>query len=427
MDAQHFYFTVFCRKTQVFIRKEMGGFSVRVVGITAEYNPFHRGHAFLLRRVRERFGPDTPVIAALSGDFVQRGEAAVFSKFARAEAAVRCGVSLVLEIPLPWCLSSAEGFARGGVGLLQASGVVDTVCFGSECGDADKLLLCAEELDSPEYVFALREKLRSGVSYAAARAEALSSICSEAGEILRCPNDILGVEYIRAGKKLGFDAGFVPFCRDGTAHDGTGSASDLRRAMAVGAEWLGALPVEAAHVFSREIREGRGPVRPEDLRLPLISRLRERTREDFAAIPDAGEGLENRLFDASRRENSPEGIAAAAKSKRYALSRLRRMVMCAALGVTADMAGGVPPYLRVLALDEKGALLLREMRERATLPVITKPAHIRQEHEEARRIFDISSRAHDLYVLGYRDPEQQTGDGDYRTGPYTHFVKGEEP
>ena len=394
---------------------------MRAVGIVAEYNPFHHGHAYQIRQLREKLGADTAVVAALSGDFVQRGEAAVFSKFARAEAAVRCGVSLVLELPLPWSLASAEGFARGGVGLFQSSGVVDAICFGSECGDLDSLRLCAQSLNSPEFSAALRRELAEGISFAAAREKALRSLGVDNGGALRSSNDILGVEYIRAAGKQGFDAEFLPVPRDGTPHDGIGSASDLRRHMGEGEAWMEEVPPDAAAVFAREIREGRGPVLAEDLRLPLLSRLRERDQADFAALPDAGEGLENLLFDASRREISPEEIAMAAKSRRYALSRLRRMVMCAALGVRSGMADGVPPYLRVLAMDEKGATLLRKMRETATVPILTKPAFIRRENETAKRIFDLGSRAHDLYVLGYHDTAQQTGGGDLRATPYTHF------
>ena len=130
-----------------------------VAGIVAEYNPFHGGHLRHIEAIRAAAGEDTPIVAVLSGDFVQRGEAAVFSKSARAEAAVRCGVSLVLELPLPWCLSSAEGFARGGIGLLSASGVVETVSFGSESGDLAELVKCAEALESDAFRLGLRDAL----------------------------------------------------------------------------------------------------------------------------------------------------------------------------------------------------------------------------------------------------------------------------
>ena len=352
----------------------------------------------------------------LSGDFVQRGEAACFSKYARAEAAVRCGVSLVLELPLPWCLASAEGFARGATGMMRASGIVDIISFGSECADLAALKRCAEALDSPDFSEILRNKLNNGVSYAAARERAIVDITDkETASCLHRPNDLLAVEYLRAA---GEGTEFFPVLREGAAHDGSGSASDLRARMAVGEEWLSSIPGPAGAVFERELAAGRGPVTEKTLCTALLSRLRERTPEDFACLPDTAEGLENRLFRAAQEGASPSEIAMAAKSRRYALSRLRRMVMCAALGVEKGMADGTPPYLRLLAMDGRGAALLRRMKKSASAPVITKSAHVRRLDERARTVFELTSRAHDLYVLGGADPSRWTGGEDYRFTPY---------
>ena len=398
---------------------------MRAVGVVAEYNPFHAGHARMLAQLRAEM-PEKPAVIALSGDFVQRGEAAVFSKFARAEAAVRCGAALVLELPLPWCLASAEGFARGGVGLLLDTGVVDTVAFGSESGDLAALKACVLALESPMFPELLRQELSTGASFAVARRRAAASVAGEeTARVLDRPNDLLGVEYLRAASGTG--TAFFPVLRSGSQHDGAGSASDLRQAMAVGEDWLCEIPLAAVSVFRREMESGRGPVLPEDLRLPLLSRLREKDKTDFAAAPDVSEGLENVLWSAARDETSPEGIAMAAKSKRYALSRLRRAVMAAALGVRSGDAAGTSPFLRVLAMDERGAALLAEMRTAARVPVITKPAHIRKTAPEAQRIFALGSRAHDLYVLGYQQEDQQRGGGDLRAAPFIHHREETEP
>ena len=392
---------------------------LQVVGITAEYNPFHTGHLRQLEAVRSAVGRDTPIVAALSGDFVQRGEAACFSKFARAEAAVRCGVSLVLELPLPWSLSSAEGFARGAVGMLAAAGVVDTISFGSESGALDSLRLCADVLSGAEFPAALRAELENGAPFASVRERAVARLAGgEAAARLRDPNDALAVEYIRAAAALGAGFSWFPVKRTGAAHDRVGSASELRAKMAAGENWLGSVPPDAAEVFERLIAEGRGPVTSASLRLPLLSRLRERSEADFASLPDVSEGLEHKLFRAAQELCSAEEIAQAAKSRRYALSRLRRIVMCAALGVERGMAEGVPPYLRVLAMDERGEALLRRMRKTASLPVIIKPAHIRRCDAAAQSIFALGSRAHDLYVLGYSFEKTRRGGEDYRTSPF---------
>ena len=396
-------------------------FFTKAVGITAEYNPFHSGHARQIGAIRAEFGEDIPVVAVLSGDFVQRGEAACFSKFARAEAAVRGGISLVLELPLPWSLSSAEGFARGAAGLLQATGVVGVISFGSESADLSVLKKCAAALESDEFPILLRESLAGGVPFASARERAVAGmIGKENASCLRRPNDLLAVEYIRAARD---GTEFFPVARGDSVHDGQGSASELRARMAAGEEWLSSVPAPAREVYAREIEAGRGPVTEESLNTALLSRLRDRSEEDFALLPDAAEGLEHKLFRASRELLSPGEIAMAAKSRRYALSRLRRMVLCAALGVRKGMADGVPPYLRVLGMDDKGTALLRQMRRCAVLPVITKSAHILREDEWARSVFELSSRAHDLYVLGYGDPARRGGGEDYR---YSPFVSGEK-
>jgi len=390
-------------------------------GIIAEYNPFHGGHALQLERLRAALGADTGVVAVLSGDFVQRGEAACFSKFARAEAAVRCGVSLVIELPLPWCLSSAEGFARGGVGLLQATGVVDTVCFGSELASPESLRRCAERLEGEGFAPQLRHELEKGLSFAAARERAVTALYGpEAAAPLRTPNALLGVEYMRAAARLGYGADFLPIARALTAHDGEGSAAWLRRKMARGEDWLPSLPGEAAAVFAAERNAGRGPVLPESLRAALLSRLREREIPELAALPDVGEGLEHKLYAAIRDALSVEEAAQLAKSKRYALSRLRRIMLCAALGVKRDMAEGTPPYLRVLAMDDRGAELLRRMRDKARLPVIVRPAAVRRLDARCREVFELTARAHDLYVLGYENVAAQRCGGDYRAAPYIH-------
>ena len=391
---------------------------MKAVGIVAEYNPFHGGHQYQIRKIRESCGADTPVVAVMSGDFVQRGEAASYDKFTRAEAAVRGGVSLVIELPLPWSLSSAEGFARGGVGLLGATGVVGALSFGSESGDLSAIEKTAAVLDTPEYNETLKAMLTGGTPFAAARAGAARALLGNTAAVLNTPNDLLAVEYLRAAAKLGHTFKYIPIRREGSVHDGAGSASELRALLREGESLAGRIPGEAWDVFRCADEAGRGFVSPESLRTAILSRLLERTPEDFAAVPDAAEGLHFRLYEAARRGVSPEEIADLARSKRYAHARLRRMVMCAALGVRAGDANGIPPYIRVLAFDARGAALLREMKTSAVLPVVVKSARVKDENESIQRLFDLGSRAHDLYVLGWQNRAAQAADSDYRATPY---------
>ena len=317
-----------------------------VIGIVAEYNPFHNGHARLIEQTRAQLGAVCPVVCVMSGDFVQRGSPAVYSKFARAEAAVRCGADLVLELPLPWSLSSAEGFARGAVGLLGSLGVVTHLGFGSECGELDPLQRVAEALLDPLLGEDLRAELRSGIPFAAARQQAVARRVGALAELLQAPNNILAVEYLKAIYDQRLELHPLTVLRTGAQHDrfaegNIRSASELRMRIGAGEDVSAFLPRAAAEIFAREKTRGRGPVLPEVLESALLSRLRMLPQTVYNALPGATEGLGNSLYRAAHEEPTLDGVLAAAKSKRYALARIRRMTMCAALGVTAGLDAAV--------------------------------------------------------------------------------------
>jgi len=392
-----------------------------VIGIVAEYNPFHNGHARLIEQTRAQLGAVCPVVCVMSGDFVQRGSPAVYSKFARAEAAVRCGADLVLELPLPWSLSSAEGFARGAVGLLGSLGVVTHLSFGSECGELDPLQRVAEALLDPLLGEDLRAELRSGIPFAAARQQAVARRVGALAELLQAPNNILAVEYLKAIYDQRLELHPLTVLRTGAQHDrfaegNIRSASELRMRIGAGEDVSAFLPRAAAEIFARE--KTRGPVLPEALESALLSRLRMLPQTVYNALPGATEGLGNSLYRAAHEEPTLDGVLAAAKSKRYALARIRRMTMCAALGVTAGMDGGTPPYARVLAIGAQGRELLRAIDMRASVPVITKPAAGRSLPGPAGEIFALTADAHDLYVLGCPAREERRCGGDWRASPF---------
>lgn len=390
-----------------------------ICGIIAEYDPFHNGHAHHIAETRAALGEDTAVVCAMSGNFVQRGEPAVFEKHARAEAAVLCGADLVLELPLPWAMASAERFADGAVALLEATGVVTHLSFGSESGDLDAMHEIAELLLRPEMDGLIREELASGVSYAAARQRAAETLAGRPAELLSQPNHILGIEYLKAIRRRNAPLTPLTVRRAGAGHDAPGegagenpSASWLRQRLAAGEEISSYVPPKAAEVFRRET-----PVFPETLETALLSRLRMLPGAAFAALPDASEGVENRLCRAAREEPDLGAVLAAAASRRYAVSRLRRMLWGAALGLTGADGAGEPPYLRVLSANARGRALLAEMRAAAALPVITKPAAARELDQGARRVFELEAGATDLFVLGFSDPERRRGGAEWRAGP----------
>lgn len=395
---------------------------MKIIGIICEYNPFHLGHLYHIEESRRLDGEDSAIVCVMSGDFVQRGEAAVFSKFARAEAAVRCGADLVFELPLPWALSSAEGFARGGVGLLGSLGVVTHLSFGSESGNLEPLQRLAEALLHPSVDERIKPHLETGIPYAAARQKVMEEELGELAEHMKTPNNILAVEYLKAIYDLGLDIQPMTIPRKGAGHDMPGrdayrSASELRAMLRAGMEVDEFIPPAAAEIYRREAEQGRGPVKMEDLETALLSRLRFSDKERFERAPDASEGLGNRLYRCARMEPTLDAVYSAAKTKRYAMSRLRRMTMCVALGITAEMSAGIPPYARLLAATEKGRELLREIGERSLMPVVTKPASIKKLDAASRELFELGSAAHDLYVLGYAVKQERRGGRDWTNGP----------
>lgn len=396
----------------------------KVIGIAAEYNPFHTGHLHHLTESRAQLG-DADVICVMSGSFVQRGAPAIFRKHVRAEAAVRCGANLVLELPLPWSLSSAEGFARGCAGLLGALGVVTHMSFGTECGNVETLQTLAQTLLTPEVDTLIREELGMGVSYAAARQRALEkTLPAETATLIASPNNILAVEYFKAIISLKLNMQPLAVARSGACHDQPAtddaehrSASELRTRMLAGEDVSPFLPEEATAVFRREVREGRGPVSMHMLETALLSRLRFLPEESFRMLPDASEGLDRRLYRAVRQAGSLEEILTLAATKRYPTARLRRMLMCAALGVRTGMATGTPPYARVLAADAAGTELLRRIGEESSVPLVTKPAAARELPDRAREVFELGAAAEDFYVLAYAEGKDRAAGADWRQSP----------
>lgn len=396
---------------------------MNIAGIVAEYNPFHWGHARHLQLTKESLGEDSLLVCVLSGDFVQRGEAAILSKFARAEAACRCGVDLVLELPLPWCLSSAEGFARGAVSLLDRIGCTH-LSFGSELGELAPLRQLSTQMLAPDFqaLVSNRMKAQANLSYATAREQVLTEIVGESAALLHTPNNILALEYLKALQTLHSSMQPLTIRREGSSHDGEGdehcSASELRRMLYEGADFHGLLPPDSEAVLRREMAEGRGLPDKNALEISFFSRLLAMGKECFDDLPDGADGLGRRLYEAVRTQTSCAAIAEYTKTKRYALSRVRRLMCSAVLGVKAGMAATEPPYARVLAFGENGRRLLRAQAESVLLPIVTKPASVLKIGSEAAQHFTLGADAHDLFVLSYPDHKQRVMGEDWKRGPF---------
>lgn len=359
-----------------------------IVGIICEYNPFHLGHASQMGRIRRELGGDTAIVCLMSGNYVQRGEPAIFDRLARARAAMESGANLVLEMPVTGSLSSAEGFAQKGVEIL--SPLCDTLCFGSETADADALKETAQALLDPAFCLHLKEHLKTGISFPAARARALEAM-GVSGSPLALPNDILAVEYTKAILQQNSPMGILPIRRPGDYHATSPdpenpSATALRRLLKTGESWQSYVPQEAiphfrdAAVHTLEAGER-----------AILYRMRRMTDAEFEALPYGSEGLWRRLMHACREESSLEEIFSAVKTKRYTRTRLNRMVMCAYLEIDRETLCAPVPYTRILSFDDLGRGILNKHKASASL----RPLGWKEDSPYAR----LETRCNTLYDL----------------------------
>lgn len=382
---------------------------MKVLGIIAEYNPFHNGHQYHIEEAKRQSGADA-VVVVLSGNFTQRGEPALLEKHTRAQAALLGGADLVLELPSLFSAASAEYFAWGGISALHATGVVSFISFGMEGDSLTPLLEVARVLSAEPAAFqeALKNALATGCSYPKARALALSEVTGCAEELLQQPNNILAIEYLKANIRLGSPFSILPIQRQGSGyHDGdlvTGaypSASALRQALHT-ADLSAFMPASAHTLLTDAILQG-DISNPNALFSPIVTLLRIKPTEELSQLPFVSEGLEHRCKQAVLSASSYEQLLDACSTIRYPRARIRRIFTSLLTGATADdLAFGKEkgiPYLRVLAFNETGRSLLKEMKNAATLPIITKPAALHTLNHFASRVAQLESNATDVRSL----------------------------
>ena len=358
---------------------------MKITGIICEYNPLHLGHKKQIDKIKAK-NPDSAIVCIMSGNYVQRGKPAIVDKSLRAKAAIMAGADLVLELPVTAALSSAESFAAEGVRIL--SHFCTHLCFGAETADAVALMATAKALLSEEFPLHLRTQLDRGLSFPAARAAALTEMGISA---VTKPNDILAVEYCKAILSQNSPLIPMPIQRGGDYHDETAdeenpSATAVRKLMVESGMWLDYVPEEVRECFT-----GAAPHDLSHGERAILSKLRTMTDTEFEAIPYGSEGLWRKLMHNARRFAQLEDVITATKSKRYTRTRLDRMVMCAFLGISAEMMASPAPYVRVLALNDAGRKVLRQKKE--NFWVIN--AGERPDHP----YWELEKRAGDLYGL----------------------------
>ncbi|MBQ6373711.1 MAG: nucleotidyltransferase family protein [Clostridia bacterium] len=375
---------------------------MKIAGIIAEYDPFHKGHAWHIAETRRLSGCDR-VIVCMAGHFTQRGDAAICSKWARARAALACGADAVFELPAMYAVRTADVFARGGVAILGGLGA-DVLSFGCETDDLSTIagLAALRDAEPAEVSAAVRRRLAEGDALPRARGEALAEHLGLPCEAINRPNLILATEYVRAIGALRLQMVPLAIRRIGGYHDpglgGFASASAIRAAFAGG-------DAEAAmEAIPEKARRWMQPDRmhePDDL---LLDRLRTMPIEAMAALPDVTEGLEHRLYRLCRQTGSRSALLEGLKCKRYTRARLSRLLTHVLIGLTADMAAAVPlpRYARLLGARDDAGPLLRELKSRSQLPVVTRAAELRDDP-----VFELECRATDLWALCHDRPEER--------------------
>ena len=377
---------------------------MKIAGIIAEYNPFHSGHAYHIRKTREITGCDY-VVVCMSGNFVQRGEAACMDKWKRAEMALKCGADAVFELPALFALRTADAFARGGAAVLSGVGC-DCLCFGSETADIGYLMKAAEirENEPAEISEAVKKGLAEGKSHARALGEATAQYLGLPADALNAPNTTLGVEYIRAIRQLGSKMQPVAVERLGSYHaesmgeGGFASASAIRKAIFEG-------DIEAARLGVPEnVREYITESRMHALDDILLHILRDMTPEMIALLPDVNEGLENRVHKCAQTAATMEELIFSIKCKRYTQLRLTRLCAHAMLGLTRQLADDhpLPEYARLIGMRADAAPLLTEIGKRAKLQVVSDAAKLKD-----NEIFRLECRATDLRALMCDDKDER--------------------
>ena len=365
------------------------------VGVVCEFDPMHLGHERLLRQAKADTG--LPVVCAMSGNYIQRGGMACLNKFARAEMAVLCGADLVVELPTPWAMATAERFADGGVSLLAGCGVKH-LYFGSECGDIAALDAAAEALLREEFQADILRELQTGLSYAVARQAALEKRIGGSASLLSQPNNTLAVEYLKAIRRRELPLSAATVRRTDGGHHGAASASQIRKLLGRG-EYDAAFALmspAAAGILGREMKKGLAPADPARLETAMLSRLRLMGEADFAPYDGGGEGLYRRVYRAVQAGVSLGDILTRATTKRYPTARVRRMLWAAFLNLEPPPAE--IPYIRVLSATEAGRKLLRQM-QHSGVPVLTKAADVGRLGPAAQALFTREARRTDVFAL----------------------------
>ncbi|MGM0419372.1 MAG: nucleotidyltransferase [Bacillota bacterium] len=369
---------------------------MQATGIIVEYNPFHNGHLYHLRKAIE-LNPGQPIIAVMSGNFTQRGEPALLDKWLRTQMAVNNGVDLVIELPVISAVRSAEYFAQGAVQVLAATGIINNIVFGSENNKLGLLESAASLFvkEPEEYKQILKEQLKQGTSFPRARTNAVKQILGpETAESVKSPNNILAIEYIKAIKRFDLDITPQAIKRVGSSyHDQQPGENDIASATAIrnyiytdkDKKIWRYLPEPSQKILANALESGRGPVNLKKWQEFCFFLYRQVSPEKLKEVPAGTEDLIRSSLYWRQKTSNYQELTNKLTSKTYPRSRVRRILTQLALNFEQNkfqkFTGSIPAYLRVLGLGTEGERLLTQLTKSSSLPVVIQPADYLREPE----------------------------------------------
>lgn len=391
----------------------------KVLGIIAEYNPFHNGHLYHIKKSIEETGASS-VICVMSGNFVQRGNTSIVDKWTKTKMALANGVDLVLELPTIYSVSSAENFAEGAIRLLDSLKIVDTISFGMEAKDIASLNNIANVLytEPKEYTTILEHELRKGVSFPKARENAVMMYLNDIKQyanILTGSNNILAIEYLKAIKKLKSKLNPIGIRREKVLYndeiiiDDFASATAIRKMIATGqfSDIQKVMPKSSYALLADELRKGHYVLDLSKFQKEIIYNLRKMSVEEIAQLVDVSEGLENAIKNAANSSNNLVDFVNIVKSKRYTQTRIQRILIYALLGITNSKMLAFKktvPYARVLGFNKNGKQLISQIaKKNKKVQIVTSVKKYMDESKNKvlKEMLETDILATNVYTLGY--------------------------
>lgn len=390
---------------------------MKICAIISEFNPFHNGHKYLIDEIKKQ--GFTHIISIMSGNLVQRGEPAILSKESRTKMALLNGVDLVIEIPATKVLNSAEKYAEAAIKIAKSLGCVDSLAFGSECGKIEILKRLTKILENKNFEKILKKYISLGNSYPKAKSLALKEFSNddELVSALESPNNILGIEYLKAIKKLKVKIKPITINRNGKFL----SSSEIRNLILnKSATYKNYMPTTSAKLIEKEIEIGFAPSTLENAERAILYSLKNFSKKDFLKISYVSEGLENRILSSLPNVKSIDDLLKNIKTKRYTMARIKRILLLVFLGITKSKQKRKMPYIKILGVSTEGLKILKKAKITATIPLVSKFKEIKKLGNKALDFFETECKISEMCCMFAKDMAP------FKNQKAFQIIKGEE-